>query len=71
MTIEEFNKQKWTAGMRVFYKDDTPGSRTTLITDIVSVDFEKNKIGVELPGMKIESVDDLIWLPCDKCEVEK
>jgi len=64
MTRDHFAKLKWGVGMVVKYDDSTEDTTTQLIADVVSVDFENFTIGVELP-----MVGDLIFLPCEKCNL--
>ena len=62
MTREHFAKLKWGVGMIAEYKD----SNSKLISEVISVDFEAYEIGLEMPVS-----GDIIFLPCEKCEIIK
>jgi len=64
MTKEEFRKRKWGAGMVIKYVDSDENQTTELVSDVVSVDFEEDRIGVYLP-----ITGDLVYLRCEQCEV--
>lgn len=61
MTKQEFAKKKWGYGMEVLYKD----GRISIISPVVSVDFENSTIGIDLPN------GDLFYVACEKCEITK
>lgn len=63
MTIEEFSKTRWGAGMKAKILS------TEKVKDIVSVDFEKNAIGFSHYLWDGSSVDDLDWEHCEGAEL--
>ena len=60
MTIEEFNKIKFGAGMKAKYKD--------YIYGIVSVNFEESLLGLADDDVHDDD-DDLIWVRCENAEI--
>jgi len=62
MTKEEFRKQGWGAGMIVKYENEN----YVMQSDVVSVDFENDTIGLEMPLTK-----DIEYFPCEKCTIIK
>jgi hypothetical protein len=60
MTIDEFNKMRFGAGMKIFYKGKE--------YDIRSVDFEEALIGID---EKILGGDegDISWKRCENCQL--
>lgn len=64
MTVEEFSQTRFGAGMQVKI------NKTGEIRDIISVDFETNKIGVAYnDGEFYASLDDLNWFHCEWVEL--
>lgn len=62
MTKEQFNLQKWGAGMIVKYK----GTHSELTSEVISIDFENHTIGLETP-----ITADIVFCPCEDCEIIK
>lgn len=64
MTIEEFSQTRFGAGMQVKI------NKTGEIRDIISVDFETNKIGVAyFDGQQYNDLDELNWFHCEWVEL--
>lgn len=55
MTLEEFSKQKWSAGMKCIYMDSE--------YDIVSVNFQELLIALGC------GEDDEIWVRCENVQL--
>jgi hypothetical protein len=62
MTIEEFDKMKWKAGMQVRYHCLSK-SRTR---DVASVNFLEKLIGLA----SIDEVDEIDWVRCENVTLE-
>lgn len=62
MTKDEFRKKGWGVGMVVRYENEN----YVLQSDVVSVDFENDTIGLEMPLTK-----DIEYFPCEKCRIVK
>lgn len=76
MSKEEFCKKGWGAGDRIKYEQDG----TTIIADVISVNFEDFSIGIDLPsgalvrdgeGEEYRIETEIIYLPCTKCTIVK
>lgn len=64
MTVKEFSQTRFGAGMQVKI------NKTGEIKDIISVDFETNKIGVAyFDGQEYNDLDDLNWFHCEWVEL--
>jgi len=56
MTIEDFNNQGWTGGMKAEFKNK--------IYDIINCDFENKKVGLDIDG-------ELVEISYKLCEIVK
>ena len=54
MTVDEFDKIRWTRGMRAEFQGR--------IYDVVNCDFEDATIGLDIDG-------ELLEVPCELCEI--
>lgn len=65
MTIEQFNKTRWGAGMKVLCKP-MGVKYEPYEADVVSVDFDQCLIGIpDQVGTEVR------WLRCENCEIVK
>ena len=64
MTIEEFDKAKWTGGMKIIHTWEYDGKRNEDVRNVCSVDFIEKLI-----AFNIDNDEDLHWARCENCTI--
>ncbi|WP_119328378.1 hypothetical protein [Cysteiniphilum halobium] len=69
MTIEEFNKQGWTAGMTCIHTCTKTGNKHTY--SIATVTFSEALVGLCDPNVDECKPEDIHWVRCENIELVK